>query len=252
MQDIKSALSEQKNRVFDYLVPIANGPEPLLGSPVVSGHLKVRNGSVFTRFFVTGICRVDFLREPSTRIFPLQPVMTGKTVIGTVNKHNPPAKTPNVLTEDLVRAALEPLERLAHASQENGGLGLSPYTFFDEITVEHRGAEPAINKRALAQQLRFEIACAHLVKHMEVDEEVWAHRQTASQKMGLSEIEHYVGEIYSLARLFGVKEILPKIEALIPGPLSHWLGEDASNVNTKLASLIVKLRRRGLMGSAPS
>ena len=247
MQAIKSALSEQINSASDYLLPLSMCHEPMLGSPVVSGHLKIRDGSVFTQFFVTGICHVEVRRQPIALLFPVLPVANGQTVIGRLDNLDAPAQLHDELLVDLVRAAMETIGPLVQASQGSGGLGLSPYPIFEEITAKHYGPEVSQQKRAIVQQLRFNSACAHLSKHMEVDEELWIQRQTAARKMGLDEIEHSVGQIYSLARSFGVKEILPKIEALIPGPLAHRLGTDDSNVTTKLTSMIVKLRRRGFM-----
>ena len=247
MQVPKYAESEQSNQVADYLRALERDDQDVLGAVVVSGHIKLRGMTLVNQFFATGICPLGPDQLPARSIPPLLPILTGRNAIGRVDLGVGLNQQEQVaLTLDL-NQALETLGPIARSSQILGGLSQVTYPVSEETMPFSNSATISPLRRESIQSARFQMAWAHLSEHVERDTHLWSMREEAARKLGFSEIEYTVGELYSTARAFGVKEITPRIEQLIPELLSHWSGSQGNDQRTKLSSLIVKLKRKGLI-----
>lgn len=231
----------------DVVEPLKNTRDSRLGTCVVSCENKLSreaDGILVAHYVVTGLV----LPRSDWQIPELRPVVLGQHAIDRLDWNRSSAGVEQELLHRGWPEFLRQVEPLALSSRASGGLSQITYPINESVRATLSNNGDVLPQRERVQLGRFLMAHSHLTLHIETDPEVWQLRAANGERLGFKETELYIGELYSLARSFGVKEILPKI--------LRYMGDEVRDITqsteekdslTKLASLIVKLKRKGML-----
>ena len=250
MQPRKLHLERTQSYDPDLLMPLPETHHGEFGTCVLSAEAKASGGQneivVVGNYVVTGL--VSSLGD--RQFAKLRPLLIGQHALTRFNWRGYVQEQleHGQLVEAGFVEGLTKVKELAQSSRAAGGLLQVSYPIDVGSRPLLSDDSTALPNREKVQLGRFLMANAHLTKHIETDPGIWALRQEAVSTIGFGELELYFCELYALARAFGVKEILPKIWATMREEVSELTQTtDEKESNTRLASLVVKLKRRGLL-----
>lgn len=250
MQARKLHLEQPQSHDPDLLVPLLDTRHEDLGTCVLSAEAKALGGQ--NEIVVVGNYVVTGLVSPlgGWQFGKLRPLLMGQHALTRFHWRDYVHERLNHadLVEPGFVEGLTKVKGLAQSSRAAGGLLQVSYPIDVRSRPILSDNGTALPNREKVQLGRFTMANAHLTRHIETDPDIWELRQKAVSGMGFGELELYFCELYSLSRAFGVKEILPKIWTTMRDEVSEFTQTtDEGESNTRMASLVVKLKRRGLL-----
>lgn len=240
--------SERTNfYAVDVIEPLPKTRDIQLGTCVLSCENKLSRGAegvLVAHYVATGLV----FPKGDWQVPELRPLVVGQHAIGRLDWNRPSIGFERAVFETNWGDLLTQVQTIAMTSRSSGGLSQITYPISEMERAAVSIDGNVLPNREKVQLGRFSMARIHLNNHIDTDPDIWQHRLVNGEGLGFTEVELYIGELYSLARSFGVKEILPRIVELMGNEVRDFTqSTEEKDVLTKLASLVVKLKRKGIM-----